>query len=363
MASRAAGVLSALAFALALASGQAIAQPPTLKIVVLAGEDAVNVIKQKTAVQPLVEVRDRNNLPVPGAVVTFTMAGGQHAVFAGGLQTLTITTNAAGQAAAAGISPLTTGAFQIQVQAAFQGQVATAAITQTNFATAAAAAAGNASGASSGAAAGGGGGGISGTTIGVVGAAVAGGAVVAAKELGGGDGSGDANGGKPGSPTTFTGPVSGQFDMSTTTASSTGSTTCVSTRAINGTLTMNLVVQKDGSVTGNAQTGGTLAEIAFTSSQFCSPLPGSVPFAWSAPVTGSTSNMVFSGNSSGTGPTPGGGGSVTSNTTTSFVGSLSNGVITGTLTYTDATNGTNQVGPVASTITGRGSVSMPITLR
>src|SRR6185436_3712076 len=152
-------------------------QGPALRIVVLEGEDAVNIVQQKTAVRPLVEVRDRNNLPVAGATVTFTIGGGQPAAFAGGLQTMTVTTNAAGQAAAVGFNALGPGAIQVHVQAAYQGQIATAAISQTNFATAAAASqAGAASGGSSGGAAGGGsgsGGGISGTTIGIVGGAVA----------------------------------------------------------------------------------------------------------------------------------------------------------------------------------------------
>src|SRR6187399_2582399 len=82
------------------------AQSPALRIVVLEGEDAVNIVQQKTAVRPLVEVRDRNNLPVAGATVTFTIGGGQPAAFAGGLQTMTVTTNAAGQAAAVGFNAL-----------------------------------------------------------------------------------------------------------------------------------------------------------------------------------------------------------------------------------------------------------------
>ena len=51
-------------------------QAPALKIVVLEGEGGVNIIQQKTAVRPLVEVRDRNNLPVAGASVTFSIGGG-----------------------------------------------------------------------------------------------------------------------------------------------------------------------------------------------------------------------------------------------------------------------------------------------
>jgi hypothetical protein len=148
------------------------ATPGQLRIVVLEGEGAVNVIQRKTAVAPLVEVRDRNNLPVVGATVTFTVNGGS-ATFGGGLQTLTVTTNAAGRAAIAGLTPLQSGAVQINLQAAFQGQTAVATITQTNVLTAA-----QATTASAGAA--GGGGGISNTAVvGVVGGAGAAAAAVA----------------------------------------------------------------------------------------------------------------------------------------------------------------------------------------
>lgn len=175
---------------------QAPAQNAALRIVVVSGEDAVNIIQQKTAVAPVVEIRDRNNLPVAGAIVTFSVAG-QGASF-GGLSTLTVTTNAAGQAAAGGLTPTAAGAIQINATALVQGQALTATITQTNVLTAAQAvsAAGATSGASSGAGGGGaatggaaaGGGGISGTTIGIVGAAAAvgGGALIATQVVGGG---------------------------------------------------------------------------------------------------------------------------------------------------------------------------------
>jgi hypothetical protein len=126
-----------------------------LRIVVLAGEGAVNIIQQKTAVAPIIEVRDRNNLPVSGATVTFSVSG-TGATFGSG-STLTVVTNAAGQATAAGLTPTAAGALQVNVTAAFQGQLATAAV-------------------GTGAA---GGGGIGLGTIGLVGAAVAGGAVAA----------------------------------------------------------------------------------------------------------------------------------------------------------------------------------------
>ena len=79
-----------LPIALLVASLATLQQPVTsasdLRIVVVKGEDAVNIIQQKTAVAPLVEIRDRNNLPVAGATVTFTI-GGNSAAFAGGAQT------------------------------------------------------------------------------------------------------------------------------------------------------------------------------------------------------------------------------------------------------------------------------------
>ena len=181
-------LVSTLSLALAFhALGGAQPSPASaLTIVVIAGEDAVNIIQQKTAVAPIVEVRDRNDQPVAGAIVTFAIQGGRSASFAGGASTLSVTTNAAGQALASGFSPLASGAVQINVQAAFQGQVAAATIAQTNVMTAAQAAAagagsGSASGSSAGAGAAGGGGGMSGTTIAILGGLAAGGAVAAVK--------------------------------------------------------------------------------------------------------------------------------------------------------------------------------------
>lgn len=136
-----------------------VVQAAGMKIVVVAGEDAVNIIQQNTAVTPIVEVRDRNDLPVTGVAVTFTISG-QNAVFGGGLQTVTVTTNAAGRAAVSSLNPLTSGAYQINVSAGAQGQTVTATISQTNFMTAAAAAQAGAI-ASSGAAAAAGSGGAS----------------------------------------------------------------------------------------------------------------------------------------------------------------------------------------------------------
>ena len=45
-------------FVLVASLGIISAQSPDLKIVVIKGEDAVNVIQQRTAVAPVIEVRD-----------------------------------------------------------------------------------------------------------------------------------------------------------------------------------------------------------------------------------------------------------------------------------------------------------------
>jgi PKD repeat protein len=163
-------VLTILATTSAVSSGQ---PASTLRIVVIQGEDAVNIVQQKTAVSPIVEVRDRNDLPVAGATVSFTI-GSKSATFAGGSQVMTITTNAAGRAAAA-VTPLSSGAVPIQVAATFQGQTVSAVITQTNVMTAAQAA--GATAASNAASAGGmSSGGVSGQTLAIIGVAGAAGA-------------------------------------------------------------------------------------------------------------------------------------------------------------------------------------------
>lgn len=349
---------------LALIEAQAPASSP-LRIVVIEGEGAVNIIQQKTAVRPLVEIRDRNNLPVAGATVTFTIGGGSPAAFAGGVQTLTVTTNAAGQAAAGGLNALSSGAFQIQVQAAYQGQIATAAISQTNFATAAAASQASASGAGGGtggstggtASGAAGGGGISGTTIGIVGAAIAGGAVTATQVSGGDK---DVEGGDEGRGSNFTGSFSGQVVVTTTTSSAILSTTCVSTRSINGTFKIALT----NSSTGMAETAGTQQEVSFSGAAVCVASPDqSVPFNHTGPVRAAGGNLTFTSSTSFTAATPTGNGSTTSTETVTFTGSLSGGTITGTLGYEHQTRGTIVLNGVSSTIVGNGSTSIAMTLR
>jgi hypothetical protein len=112
-----------------------------LHIQIIEGDRGVNIIKKKTAVAPVVEIRDRNNLPVAGAMVTFTSpADGPSVVFLNGSRSITVIAEANGRATTVGLKPVNVGAFQIGISATSQSQVATAAISMTNALTAAAAA-------------------------------------------------------------------------------------------------------------------------------------------------------------------------------------------------------------------------------
>src|SRR6185503_21069676 len=80
-------------------------QGGALKIVVIEGEGAKNNIRQRLAAQPVVEVRDEADKPVPGAEVVFQLpAAGAGGVFNGWMRTQTVKTNAQGQAAATGFT-------------------------------------------------------------------------------------------------------------------------------------------------------------------------------------------------------------------------------------------------------------------
>ncbi len=204
-----------------------------LTIVVVEGEDAVNIVQQKTAVAPVVEVRDRNGQPVAGAVVRFAIRNGR-ASFSGA-KNLSVTTNVAGRATATGLTPTGSGALHIAATATFQGQTAALTIAQTNVMTAAEAATaaagggagGGAGGAAGSAASAGSSGGLSATTIGVVGGAVAGGTVAATQVLGGSE---------------IVATYSGPFSMAPTNTRvfRTTGLACTLTESISGTLTMEL---------------------------------------------------------------------------------------------------------------------------
>src|SRR5512140_3245130 len=98
-----AALIGAASAGTAALAGQSATRSAALRIVVVEGEDAVNIVQQKTAVAPVVEVRDRNDQPVAGAIVRFAIRSGR-ATF-GGARNISIVTNAAGRAAASGLVP------------------------------------------------------------------------------------------------------------------------------------------------------------------------------------------------------------------------------------------------------------------
>ena len=341
------------------------AQSASLKIVVVEGEDAVNIIQQKSAVAPVVEVRDKNNQPVGGVIVRFAIRGGR-ATF-NGARTLSVTTNAAGRAAVSGLTPTSSGAFQISASAAFQGQTAAITIAQTNVLTAVEAAtaasaggasgaggsatagaggtgsgAGGSAGASAGGAAGGGtGGSLSATTLGIVGGAAAGGTLVAVRAVGGDGASGTIYTGA------FSGPLTWTFP---------GPPSCTRTEQNQGTLTLRLDVAADGGVTGEAEVDGASVVVALNCGGGPQLNARGTLHSGPTPVTGTTSRLVFNWQGSNsfqnTPTTPDG----THTVTFSFTGTLTGSEISGALTHTERAD-------APGFTPGTGSATYPVTLR
>ncbi len=106
--------------------------------------EAQNNLKKGRATKAVVEVRDRNNKPVAGLALLFLLPGsGPSGTFAGAAQSLSVTTNAAGQAVATYTPNQVAGIFNLTVNAQVNGvTVATTTVTQANVAVAAAAASG-----------------------------------------------------------------------------------------------------------------------------------------------------------------------------------------------------------------------------
>lgn len=100
-----------------------------LNIEIVEGEGAINNIRLRTARETIVEVQDENHKPVSGALVLFSVKGGNPF----SRTVLRATTDATGRVRA---NPLqlnsNNGRFTIQVKASYQGRTATQAIHQTN---------------------------------------------------------------------------------------------------------------------------------------------------------------------------------------------------------------------------------------
>jgi hypothetical protein len=114
-------------------------QPQELQILVIGGEGSINNVKQRTAREPVIEVRDKNNRPVAGAAILFEAPGnGASGTFTGGARALRVTTDAQGRAVGRGFQPNnTTGNFSLQVTATAGTVTATTAIHMQNVGAAA----------------------------------------------------------------------------------------------------------------------------------------------------------------------------------------------------------------------------------
>src|SRR5271165_6579484 len=110
-------------------------EAPKLIINVVEGEGALNNVKQRVNREPIVQVEDENHKPIAGAAVVFFLpTTGPGGTFANGSQTLTVTTDSLGRAAAKGIVPNhQTGQMQIRVTASHNGLTASATISQMNI--------------------------------------------------------------------------------------------------------------------------------------------------------------------------------------------------------------------------------------
>ncbi|HUA84354.1 MAG TPA: hypothetical protein VMB85_10885 [Bryobacteraceae bacterium] len=110
------------------------AQEPSIRVLILSGQDEIHNINRKVRTQPVVEVQDQNRNPVQGAAVVFTLPSqGPGGTFENGSNMLTLTTDHQGRATAAGIRlNKQLGPYTIHVTASYQGHTANAIITQTN---------------------------------------------------------------------------------------------------------------------------------------------------------------------------------------------------------------------------------------
>lgn len=108
----------------------------TLTINVLEGEGARNIIQSRTAVAPVVEVKDAAGKPAVGAEVIFQLPTvGPGGSFNNWLKNQTVRTDDQGKATVSGYTPNTEpGRFNIKVTATSGSQTGSAVIAQINVA-------------------------------------------------------------------------------------------------------------------------------------------------------------------------------------------------------------------------------------
>lgn len=103
-----------------------------LKILILQGQNAVNSLTSKSAVNPVVQVLDSLEQPVEGATVTFEVAPTGPGGTFGNAPIATVKTDYGGQATAVLTPNDTPGTFSIKVSASLGAQRAEARIRQSN---------------------------------------------------------------------------------------------------------------------------------------------------------------------------------------------------------------------------------------
>jgi hypothetical protein len=131
-----------LLFNFLVAPEAGIAQPPAaanapvskIHVDILEGDGQIINIKARINPAPVVQVVDDQNQPVQGALVVFFLpTQGPGGTFPDGSRNLTVSTDRNGRATAAGIVPNNqTGQFSIRASASYQGQTASADITEVN---------------------------------------------------------------------------------------------------------------------------------------------------------------------------------------------------------------------------------------
>ena len=107
---------------------------PGIRIVVVRGDRAKNVMQQIPPEPLTVRIEDLNRRPLGGATVLFTAPGaGPGGQFANGSTTVSVTTNPDGLASAEGYHPNENrGRYQIQIRAQYRSETASSIIEQTN---------------------------------------------------------------------------------------------------------------------------------------------------------------------------------------------------------------------------------------
>lgn len=108
----------------------------SLNVNVISGRNGANILKPASAVQPTVEVRDGNNRPVIGAVVTFSAPMDEPTVrFPNGGRNYSTVTDESGRVTVENMVPVGVGKFEIEVAASYDDSHAGSVIPQANYPT------------------------------------------------------------------------------------------------------------------------------------------------------------------------------------------------------------------------------------